>query len=423
MVDEGKEGAGSWSDLPPELLGMVFCRLLSYADRVRFRSVCRPWRLAAREQQPNPPPPLPWFALDDRTTYLSVPDGEVHRVPVPVPGDLPAGTVCRGCFDGWLLYDRGFENLTFHDWYVDNDEQDDDKLECFLMNPISKARIGLPYHWFLDLDDPVYHGQYTMYFHESVMRKIVVCSPDLVVALGDYARLHYFYYRQGIIHPTTTNWSLATVHDMPLDIVMYRGHLYSVSYRGKLSVHEFSNSGGDGSSSVAVVIDELPPEEISLPQGYRWSWWNPFYLVVSCCTGKLLMVRWRWCLPLYDPVRRWCADDLKKDVKLDVFEADMEKRCWSKVKDLGGDQALFLGTTCSKSLASPDHANFIFFMVSNIIRSCTDAIIDGVGDCIYCVYDMKNGTFRFHNQEGLSRSTNNREAQCWIRADWFFPCE
>ncbi|KAK1618630.1 hypothetical protein QYE76_024147 [Lolium multiflorum] len=35
-----------WSELPPELLGLVLSRLPSQADRVRLRALFRPWRSA-----------------------------------------------------------------------------------------------------------------------------------------------------------------------------------------------------------------------------------------------------------------------------------------------------------------------------------------------------------------------------------------
>ena len=59
----------SWSDLPPELLGLVLRRLPSLADRVRLRAVCHPWRSNARLQ--SLPSPLPWLTLLDGT-FLSI---------------------------------------------------------------------------------------------------------------------------------------------------------------------------------------------------------------------------------------------------------------------------------------------------------------------------------------------------------------
>uniref|UniRef100_A0A0E0LH10 KIB1-4 beta-propeller domain-containing protein n=1 Tax=Oryza punctata TaxID=4537 RepID=A0A0E0LH10_ORYPU len=385
------EGAWSpWPDLQPELAGMVFCRLLSYGDRLRFRAVCRRWRLAARQQHPLPPA-LPWLNLD-RITYQSLPDGEVHRI--PVPDELPAGTVCRGSFDGWLLYDRS------------------EQLECFLRNPISKAKIDLPYHWHCHeaiLPDDE-EGRHTMCFHESAVRRIVVCSPDLVVAAHVYLGLLF---HRPSMHST---WSLADSPSTACNITLYRGKLYSISIYGELFVHEFSHHGhGDHvSSRFEIVIDTTPPEV----EG-----WSTHYLVVSC-TGKLLMVRWRWRLPNSYTMRRWRADELSKAINLDVFEADLEKRHWSEVKEIG-DQALFVGTTCSKALPLPDHGNRIFFLGFDITQYCLGGIIHGIGDCAYCVYDMKNGTFIFDNpvsikRERLSYGSEGNLSQRW-RADWFFP--
>ncbi|KAF0899249.1 hypothetical protein E2562_015906 [Oryza meyeriana var. granulata] len=206
-----------------------------------------------------------------------------------------------------------------------------------------------------------------------------------------------------------STWSFAAGPGVASDIALYRGKLYSISGGGELFVHEFTSSedvltqhgsAKDHSCPVETVIDTSPPlDEENLREGY--SWWSTLYLVVSC-TGKLLMVRWRWHLPIFYWYRHWCADELSKKIKLDVFEADLEKRRWSEVKELG-DQALFLGTSCSKALPLPVHANCIFFLGLNITDLCFEGIINGIGDCAYCVYDMKNDTFRFDNPVSIKR--------------------
>ncbi|KAK1612742.1 hypothetical protein QYE76_036415 [Lolium multiflorum] len=95
-----------WQDLPPELLGLVLQCVPSHAGRVRFRAVCRPWRDSARMMQPALPQPLPWVLQRDGT-FLSLPDGEVHRR-VLIPGD----TVTRGASVGSKLFlvhiDQGY---------------------------------------------------------------------------------------------------------------------------------------------------------------------------------------------------------------------------------------------------------------------------------------------------------------------------
>ncbi|KAM0868538.1 hypothetical protein ACQ4PT_041251 [Festuca glaucescens] len=71
-----------WTDLQPDLLGVVISRVLSHADRVRLRAVCRAWRSAARTVQHLLPPLLPWAALRNGS-FLSLPDGALHRMPIP----------------------------------------------------------------------------------------------------------------------------------------------------------------------------------------------------------------------------------------------------------------------------------------------------------------------------------------------------
>uniref|UniRef100_A0A0E0MCL1 F-box domain-containing protein n=1 Tax=Oryza punctata TaxID=4537 RepID=A0A0E0MCL1_ORYPU len=169
------DGRGSrWSDLPPDLAGMVFCRLLSHGDRRRFRAICSDWRLSAREQATMPPsssllpPSLPWLALD-RRTFQSLPDGEVHRF-----SDGPAITVCRGSFDGSLLY---YQYRNGYNEFRSN----------FLWNPFSGAVLDLPVHCVSGGGGG--GGGEPMCFDKAIKRRIVVCSPDLVAATVEHSSL------------------------------------------------------------------------------------------------------------------------------------------------------------------------------------------------------------------------------------------
>ncbi|KAF0929909.1 hypothetical protein E2562_026718 [Oryza meyeriana var. granulata] len=58
--------SSSWSDLPPELMGLVLQHLHSHTDRVCVTAVCWPWRPSARLQLPLPPP-MPWVVLGEWT--------------------------------------------------------------------------------------------------------------------------------------------------------------------------------------------------------------------------------------------------------------------------------------------------------------------------------------------------------------------
>ncbi|EAZ17474.1 uncharacterized protein [Oryza sativa Japonica Group] len=438
-VDE--RASSPWPDLLPELAGMVFCRLLSYRDRLRFQAVCRSWRLAAPRQHPLPPP-LPWLSLD-RATYQSLPDGEVHRlVPDPDDDELP-GTVCRGSFDGWLLYHRPPEQPP---------PQPQRQPECFLRNPLSMAKIALPNHAPVGLCPGGCYDAMCFPKPEEFMRKIIVRSPDHVAAMTDYfillhlppkpPQLPYWSFTAATI--SIDDGGLFTSHHCWRDMALYHGKLYSISTGEELFVHEFSSSEAVSSPSSStttatqhrprycrgeVVIDTAPPLDDE-EHGYYWV--RNLHLVESCTGDKpLLMVRWRWRLPAVYDYRHWCADELSKEIKLDVFEADMENRRWSEVEEIG-DQAIFLGNTNSKAVPTlPDHGSSIFFLGSIVTDYCLDGIIDGIGDCAYGVYNMKNGTFRFDNPVSIKRDRvplgldddgypPKRWRPRWI-ADWFFP--
>uniref|UniRef100_A0A0D3HID5 KIB1-4 beta-propeller domain-containing protein n=1 Tax=Oryza barthii TaxID=65489 RepID=A0A0D3HID5_9ORYZ len=271
------DGRGSpWSDLPPELAGMVFCLLLSHGDRRRFRAVCSDWRLAAREQVavttgPSSsslqlPPSLPWLALD-RRTYQSLPDGEVHRF-----ADGPGIMVCRGSFDGWLLYHRnGYRDIR----------------SSFLWNPFSGAVLDLPSR----CDDAA--GGEPMCFVNAIKRKIVVCSPDLVAAAVEYTSLIFH------LPNKHSSWARTNPNICCHDIAFHHGKLYSINNNDELFVHEFftttaaDRGGGSArvtaSSDWAAVTDARPPREHLGNHGYHLRFTS--YLVASLA-GKLLLVRW-----------------------------------------------------------------------------------------------------------------------------------
>ncbi|XP_048532226.1 probable F-box protein At4g22060 [Triticum urartu] len=110
----------AWADLPEDLIGDVLRWLPSFADRARFRAVCRAWRAAWRSQ---PHPPAPWLAIPGNC--VSLPDGAIHRV-WSLPEDARA-TRCCGSLGDWVALVPA-----------------DRPCRPFLLNLFSKARIPLP---------------------------------------------------------------------------------------------------------------------------------------------------------------------------------------------------------------------------------------------------------------------------------------
>jgi hypothetical protein len=149
------EESQPWSDLQPELLSLVLRRLPSLADRVCLRAVCHPWRSNSMFQ--SLPLPFPWLALPDGT-FLSIPSGEIHRIPIP------EGAVCQGSIDYWLFL-------------MHNDDV------CSLMNPFSKASLVLPKLakvWKREIYDP--KSIFKPTFYKLVVSSSMDSSPCSLVA-------------------------------------------------------------------------------------------------------------------------------------------------------------------------------------------------------------------------------------------------
>ena len=91
------QGSPPWSDLPPELLGLVFLRLPTRADRAFFPVVRRTWCSAARQCRLPSPSPVPWLVLPGGNV-ISIPHGETFQ--------LPEGLRYHNSCGEWLLLSR-----------------------------------------------------------------------------------------------------------------------------------------------------------------------------------------------------------------------------------------------------------------------------------------------------------------------------
>ncbi|KAF8697604.1 hypothetical protein HU200_035790 [Digitaria exilis] len=155
-----------WSDLPPELLGLVLKQLPSLADRVRVRAVCRSWRTNAQLQ--TLPPALPWF-------------GEIHRM------TIPHDACYRGSVDNWLFL-------------VHNDGG------CSLMNPFSKTMLQLPKLatiWHTGSDMSPNSLVAAMIVDHSSRSGICICQPPFatdVFRKNEYEHIHDIVFFNGCLY-------------------------------------------------------------------------------------------------------------------------------------------------------------------------------------------------------------------------------
>ncbi|KAG2609350.1 hypothetical protein PVAP13_4KG030700, partial [Panicum virgatum] len=325
-----------WPDLQPELLGLVLLRLPSLADRVRLRAVCRPWRSNARLQPL--PSPLPWLTLLNGT-FLSIPDGEIIRM--PAPGDA----FCFGSIDSWLFF-------------VHSDGG------CSLVNPFSKATLDLPklpIKWFEAI------RRFGSTFQKLVVPSPLESSPGSLVAaliLDNCGTIHMYRPPMATYLPLWRNQGL---YDYVSDTTFFKEKFYGLGIQDVLMTFEL-NFGADSKPRISCIkcITKYPTRRVILPKPLyssgKSSYMETKYLV-ECC-GRLLMVKRM--IEFTDTTREHPLD-CDRTAAFEVFEADLSTKPgqW-RCRTTSGGQVLFVGKHYSKSFPAGESTGFqedcIYFM-------------------------------------------------------------
>jgi hypothetical protein len=143
--------------VPMDILSQVLRRLLSLADRVRLRTICRPWLTSAgRQWHLLLPPPLPWLALRDGT-LVDIADAPVRCAPI--------------LREGADLGYRAVDNLAF---LVHRNGG------CSLMNPLTGLRLPLPKMGLAVLQAIDVSKFYSRSYIGKAYVKVVLSSPLLL---------------------------------------------------------------------------------------------------------------------------------------------------------------------------------------------------------------------------------------------------
>jgi hypothetical protein len=331
--------ARGWSSLPSEIGGVILSRMPSLADRTRFRSVCRQWRHAAKQQWQLLPPALPWLTTSYKCVFVGFPDGARLSLPVHVHARS------WEAFDRWILCRNG--------------NYGDDHL--LLRNPLlsEETSMVLPYA-------------------EKICRIVVCPGGELVAAMGyiDGRRTVAF------CRPGARSWSPAPPcpegAQKLLDIALHLGKLYALYDRGTLCAYDLAAAGaGEPRASVRLcIVGADRPKTEAEERFLRFTERERYYLVPSPSRGgRLLMVRSKW------------------GESFDVFEADEASRQWSEVKSLEDDEALFLGAHGSRGLqAAPSYGGGVRGNRIYFANETCRQIIGGDNPASLGVYDMDRKT-------------------------------
>jgi hypothetical protein len=403
-----------WEELPADLIGLVLLRLPSLVDRARLRAVCRAWRAGTAAQLP---PPLPWLALRD--------GGMVDLDGAPVR----SAPILR---DG---VDVGFLAVDNQAFLVHGDGG------CSLMNPLSgESGLTVPLP---KLGPAVLQalGKSKYYKKSDIHKttaKAVMSSPlhsssDPLVAvlIMDGNGVAVSACKQPDDDATTIAISLdrpsaSRIHD----IAFFKGKLCALTQYEGLHVIELDASRLSQPKSSSgfrqCIADDLKQQEIYCTNPGKTSYYEsyPEYLVMRYLAesnGRLLMVR-RWMIiPPNAPLGQ-----REETRRFEVFEADLTTTPgqWTKVESLG-DQALFLGLQCSKSVlvgqcADGVQEDCIYFMhriFDNPSREYSRPCVDPLADS--GVYNMKDGEIAPLLPETVMAKL--REKRQFLT--WFFPAD
>ncbi|KAJ1269693.1 hypothetical protein BS78_07G230800 [Paspalum vaginatum] len=362
-----------WSDLPPELLSLVFLHLPTRADRAFFPAVCRTWCSAARQSRLPLPSPVPWLVHPSSGTVNSLPPGGTFR--------FPDGVCYHTSCGEWFVLTR-------------------DDSSCFLMNPFTTATLPLPslssYSYyehpveFGDDMDPDFDGEDT-WLHIKDRDKIcvlslVVCSPRLIAAIVAVRYLGAI----ALCRPGAASWSVSA-----RDECRYLSHM--VFFQGKL--YALDDADPDRTEDL-IRIDIVDEHGSDVPrvsrierfiQGACYQCQDDDddcmnYLLES--HGSLLMV----CREVHYKIDHY--GHRVGSSEFEVLKANLEQHMWTNLRTLGNDQALFLGQGCSKTVCVSPYdlsRDCIFFLDDYPYNDWyywsekyDDSIISGG------VYDMKD---------------------------------
>ncbi|KAL6009592.1 hypothetical protein ACLOJK_000020 [Asimina triloba] len=330
-----------WSKMLIEILEKIFMSL-SLVDFIHAGAVCTSWRLvmAAIVAQKFQPPShqVPWLMLSrNKTTsicrLLNLFDSKVYNLHLPQADQAHI----LGSFSGWLiLMDKRTYGL-------------------FLLNILSKQQIDLPCQanaWNSDYSSCIYYEDFWKIHAHQVYKVILSSAPTsggctFVIV---YAKEIMAFCRLG-----DSAWTAMEGDNDPhpelSDIAFYDGRVLLASHIQWLTIYEL------GSSPKTIKPNLLPPFQIESVYGFNANSliiFGGMYLVESC--GELLLV--------LKSIRINVNTLNTRAEGFYVFKMDASRSDWIKVDNLG-DQILFLGNGCSKSLSAKELSGFkgnhIFF--------------------------------------------------------------
>ncbi|KAJ1273218.1 hypothetical protein BS78_06G262600 [Paspalum vaginatum] len=323
--------AAPWADLLPEMCGLVVDRLDALSV-IRFPATCADWS-AASSQTPrlrSGAPALLTSGLD--------PDGYGIEYSVEA-GVFALHDVATGkSFPGEA---EGLKNRTWiggkDDWLVTTDE----RCSVELLNPITGVRVPLPSFTTMEgVKVPDHEGLCVAVENRShTFQQVALCQTP--AHPGGYLAVALFSSVDGLLAFTAAGdkcWTPlknpAGYHPQYTDVTVHKGKVLAVVESG-----DIYSWAMDGTAAEPTLV---PGPEVHVDPGFK----KGFYLAES--TGGRLQVvclygqhgghkdKRMWRMVFKDQWSVWPP-------RVSLHELDAVAGTWRRVRDLGGDRALFVG--------------------------------------------------------------------------------
>ncbi|KAM3223317.1 hypothetical protein ACQJBY_056955 [Aegilops geniculata] len=334
-----------WCDLPDDLLPLIYVKVASLLDRVRFAAVCRSWRAAATASRHAAPPVHPWLIFSSH-------GGKSRRAYCPEEGGILRIRIRRQVLTGKRLvgaHDGGSVALI------------GDELRLVIVNLFSGTEVSFPAR----NSNPIY----------NILKVVFSESPTSTSCILAAIMTQYGVAVCQIGRPNGT-WTVQQLDGLLclMDIVFHNGHLYGITCFEQLVKFKIGVNK-DGVLSFIAEPHQLQIRKCSGPPGY------PRYIIEL--HGKLVMVARSYARRInYEPVFK--VFELAEKATTEYTHQ------WEELMSLG-DYALLLGAKSSKAVHVPASGH------DGVQRSCIYADdmtyltrLDGHGDCVCPVQDKSS---------------------------------
>ncbi|KAL1807476.1 hypothetical protein ACET3Z_024466 [Daucus carota] len=388
----------AWSDLLPELLSIIFQKLITnkrnVPDLCQCLAVCTSWRHLAKECLITLAPP-PWFLLKQKIRPQSITFSTItYKIPINPNKSARKTTLSFSLFDhakayasynGWLLV--GFDDKVFP------------SSTAFLYNPLSANILQLP-----PFPEPLrLDARSTIKF---VMSECCPTDASCVVCVkfevGDglaivFCKPAIIKGKRCLLSSSSTCWALLEKDSSEIDdMIFYCGKFYTIDRYSALSVHNY-DANANGFTRETVVVDWFTVfnsnQNVAIGGvGSGSSSRKYCNSLVKSKSGDLLMIK-RTFNCNFSRVTKSCSI-----YKLNTSNVDYYY--WSEVNNLEEQEALFLGWHDCISVSISDcnprfKRNHIYFF---------DKFSPGGKVIRYGVYDLKTRTFlSSSNDNGVDR--------------------